>query len=98
MVLGDMLVSESKTCLLQLQDDGDLVLKSAGGLVMWRSGTAGVGAGVEMLWNGDLVVFDKVDSVVFQTNTSAHTAAYSILHDIGVLAVYWRGALLWSSS
>jgi hypothetical protein len=48
------------TCwwLLQPQDDGDLVLKSAGGAVMWRSGTAGVGARVEMLWNGDLVVFD----------------------------------------
>lgn len=74
------------------------MLKSAGGAVMWRSGTAGVGARVGMLWNGDLVVFDKVDSIVFQTNTSAHTVAYTILHDTGVLAVCWRGALLWSSS
>jgi hypothetical protein len=98
MVLGDMLVSESKNWLLQLQADGDLVLKSTGGQVMWTSGTAGVGARVEMLWNGDFVVFDNADSIVFQTNTSGHTAAYSILHDIGVLAVYWRGALLWSSS
>ncbi len=95
---GDMLMSESKLWAVQLQADGDFVLSSSDGRVTWRSVTAGVGAGVKMLWNGNLVVVDKADSVVFQTGTSAHDAAYCILHDSGVLAVYWHGVLLWSSS
>ena len=97
MVLGEMLASESKDWLLHLQSDGDLVLSSSGG-VKWRSYTAGVGARVDMLWNGNLVVVDHVDSIVFQTGTSAHAAAYLILHNSGELAMYWRGALLWSAS
>ena len=95
---GDSLLSESKLWVVRLQADGDLVLSSSDGRVTWRSGTAGVGARVNMLWNGNLVVVDKTDSVVFQTGTSAHDAAYCILHDSGVLAVYWHGVLLWSST
>jgi hypothetical protein len=98
LVPGDVLVSDSKLWFLQLQDDGDLVLRSSSGAVAWSSHTAGAGVRVDMLWNGNLVVVDKADRVIFQTSTSAHEAAYSILHDTGVLAVYWRGELLWVST
>jgi len=79
--------------LLHLQSDGDLVLSSSGG-TKWRSYTAGVGARVDMLWNGNLVVVDHVDSIVFQTSTSAHAAAYLILHNSGELAIYWRARVV----
>jgi hypothetical protein len=51
-----------------------------------------------MLWDGNLVVVNSADAIVFQTGTSAHQGACAILHDSGVLAVYWQGALLWGSS
>jgi hypothetical protein len=98
MQLGDELVSVSKTWTLQLQADGDLVLRGGSGQISWSSRTAGRGARLDMLWNGNFVVVDKTESIVFQTGTSAHAAAYAILHDSGLLALYWRGTLLWSSS
>jgi hypothetical protein len=97
MELGSMLVSVTKSWILQLQADGDLVLRGSSGFVTWRAKTAGRGARVDMLWDGNLVVVDKFESIVFQTNTSAHAAAYAVLHDSGLLALYWRGNLLWSS-
>jgi hypothetical protein len=98
MVLGEMLVSESKAFSLQLQEDGDLVLRSNDGHLLWRSYTSGLGTRVDMLWDGNLVVLDQFEAIVFQTNTSSHTSAYAILHDVGSLAVYWRSQLLWTSS
>lgn len=98
MQLGDELVSVSKTWTLQLQADGDLVLRGGSGQISWSSRTAGRGARLDMLWNGNFVVVDKTESIVFQTSTSAHAAAYAILHDSGLLALYWQGTLLWSSS
>ena len=96
--LGDMLVSVSKTWTLQLQADGNLVLRDGSGAVTWSSHTAGRGARLDMLWSGNLVIVDKAESIVFQTSTGAHAAAYAILHDSGSLALYWQGTLLWSSS
>ena len=93
-----MLVSVSKTWTLQLQADGNLVLREGSGAVTWSSRTAGRGARLDMLWNGNLVIVDKAESIVFQTSTGAHAAAYAILHDSGSLALYWHGTLLWSSS
>ncbi len=94
----DVLVSVSKAWNLRLQADGDVVLRNSSGFATWSSQTAGLGARVDMLWNGNLVVFDKNETIVFQTKTSAHPAAYAILHDSGLLALYSRGVLLWSSS
>ena len=98
--LGDMLVSVSvsKTWALQLQADGNLVLRDGSGAVTWSSHTTGRGAMLDMLWSGNLVIVDKAESIVFQTSTGAHAAAYAILHDSGSLALYWQGTLLWSSS
>jgi hypothetical protein len=98
MQLGDVLVSVDKAWILELMADGDLVLRGSSGGVTWRSQTAGLGARVDMLWNGNLVVVDKFESIVFQTNTSAHAAAYAMLHNSGLLVLYWRGTLLWRSS
>ena len=74
------------------------MLRSSAGVATWSSGTAGAGARADMLWNGNLVVVDTADAVVFETGTSTLQGAYAILHDGGVLAVYWQGALVWSSS
>ncbi len=88
--LGGMLVSVSvsKTWAQQLQADGNLVLRDGSGAVTWSSHTAGCGARLGMLWNGNFVIVDNAESIVFQTSTSAHAAAYAILHDSGSLASY----------
>lgn len=52
----------------------------------------------------ELVMYSKCvedmdpESIVFQMGTGARAATYVMLHDSGLLALYWRGTLLWSSS
>ena len=89
--------SVSKTWTLQLQADGNLVLLDGRSAVTWSSHTTGRGARLDMLWSGNLVIVDKAESIVFQTSTGAHAAAYARLHDSGLLALYWQGTLLWSA-
>ena len=60
-------------------------------------------AGCSMQLGDELVSVSKTwtrneSSSDFQTGTGARAAAYAMLHDSGLLALYWRGTLLWSSS
>ena len=60
-------------------------------------------AGCSMQLGDELVSMSKTwtrneSSSDFQTGTGARAAAYAMLHDSGLLALYWRGTLLWSSS
>ncbi|MEV6330193.1 FG-GAP-like repeat-containing protein [Streptomyces sp. NPDC051909] len=89
----------SRSAKLTMQDDGNLVVTSVAGKVLWQSKTAGnVGATAHMRDDGDLVVL-KADgvTVAWETKTAA-AGGYAMLQDRGDLVVFnVKSQSLWSS-
>jgi hypothetical protein len=77
---------ESPTWLsrLVMQDDGNLVLYSIGGHVIWQSGTQTfAGASAIMEGNGNLVIQTARDKTVWSSETSSHAGAPPRRHRSG---------------
>jgi len=59
--------------LLEMQDDGDLVIYSFGGARVWSSGTSGKpGLHLKLYNNGNMKLYDGSYGTVWQTNTGGH--------------------------
>ncbi|MEV5972557.1 FG-GAP-like repeat-containing protein [Streptomyces sp. NPDC051921] len=89
----------SRSAKLTMQDDGNLVVTSLAGKVLWSSKTAGnVGATAHMRGDGNLVVLPAGGTVpLWETKTSA-AGGYAMLQDRGDLVVFnVKSQSLWSN-
>ncbi|MFE0642726.1 FG-GAP-like repeat-containing protein [Streptomyces sp. NPDC058877] len=89
----------SRSAKLTMQNDGNLVITSVTGKVLWSTKTAGnTGATAHMRGDGNLVVL-KADgtTVAWESKTSA-AGGYALLQDRGDLVVFnVKSQSLWSS-
>lgn len=93
-------VSPGGTVALRYQSDGNLVLYSSGGVVLWASDTDGFSAGhATMQGDGNLVVYDAQGIPRWASGTSAagaylqvHDAGYAMVHDASGVGLWWTGS------
>ncbi len=106
---GSHISSPNNLFKLIMQDDGDLVVRNPGlrgsigdGPLDWHTGTAGAGSGsgyhLDMLSNGDLVVYDGSAGIVWDSGTSGHSGAHLELMPDGMLVIFdVSGEPIWSN-
>jgi len=95
---GQGLVAPSCFYDLTFQTDGNLVLTTHGGSVVWASGTQNSGAGyVSMQADGNLVIYRWDGSPVWATGTNGNPFSRTDLQDDGNLVVYHGSQPLWAS-
>lgn len=97
---GQSLTSPGGQYHLVMQRDGNLVEYTAGGRVLWASGTAGhPGAWVVMQADGNLVVYAGDGRALWSTGTDDHHGAHLAVQADARLVIYTSGgAGLWSRS
>ncbi|MFG2571650.1 FG-GAP-like repeat-containing protein [Streptomyces sp. NPDC048481] len=93
----------SNSAKLTMQADGNLVITSKAGKVLWSSGTAGNnGATARVLANGYVAVYSVDGSTVLWRPAAASGATgegYALLQDRGSLVVYnGKGQSQWTSN
>ncbi|MFI6413424.1 FG-GAP-like repeat-containing protein [Streptomyces sp. NPDC050585] len=94
---GDTLVSASAR--LTLRADGDLVVTSRAGGVLWRSGTAGhPGATALFGADGNLVVRDAAGTALWASGTAAAGGTLVVQDRGNVVIRDTAGATVWSSN
>ncbi|MGW4528059.1 hypothetical protein [Amycolatopsis sp. NPDC004378] len=81
---------------LQLQADGNLVLRNSAGDALWATGTGGKGVTrAEMQGDGNLVVYAG-SQAVYDTGTGGFTGAQLRVQNDGNLVIYCEGYAVWS--
>jgi len=96
---GWYLESPSRLCRLVMQQDGNLVLYSAGHQALWASGTRGTaGAWAVMQRDGNFVVYSRAGRPVWASRTAQHPGARLTLVDSAQVEITsTSAALLWST-
>ncbi|MER5466672.1 FG-GAP-like repeat-containing protein [Streptomyces sp. NPDC002668] len=94
---GDALASA--TARLTMQGDGNLVITSNAGNVLWSTGTAGNnGATTQLDPNGNLVVRNAADTATLWESKTTAPGGYAVLQDRGNLVVHnAKNESQWSS-
>ncbi|AWK09503.1 FG-GAP-like repeat-containing protein [Streptomyces spongiicola] len=95
---GDMLTSATNR--LTMQADGDLVIASRAGKVLWSTGTGGnPGATARLDASGNLVVRNAADTATLWESKTTAAGGQAVLTDRGNLVVYnTQNQSLWSSN
>lgn len=89
--------SETGSYALQLQGDGNLVL-SANTVPIWHAGKDNQGGCVLLMQgNGDLVLRDDRDNLVWSTDTAGYPGARLVLQDDGNMVLYQGERPIWST-
>jgi len=89
LIAGQSRTSPKGAYTLQLQPDGNLVLRNAANTVVWRSNTSGhPGASTRMQTDGNLVVYDAAGKSVWSTKTYGKDATYLLVQDDGTAVLY----------
>jgi len=89
LMAGQSRTSPKGAYTLQLQPDGNLVLRNAANTVVWRSNTSGhPGASTRMQTDGNLVVYDAAGKSVWSTKTYGKDATYLLVQDDGTAVLY----------
>ncbi|UOY01114.1 L,D-transpeptidase family protein [Blastococcus sp. PRF04-17] len=96
---GQTLFDRDGSYRLAMQTDGNAVVRSADGRVVWNSGTAGrSGSRLLMQPDGNLVLYTPAGSAVWQSRTAGHPGARAVLQRDGNFVVYASdGRPLWNS-
>jgi murein DD-endopeptidase len=99
LAVGDSISSSSGQFRLDVQSDGNTVLYSSGGQVLWNSNSSGSGAvTVVPQTDGNLVGYDAANRPVWQTFSNGTTAGRLAVQNDGNLVMYTAGnALIWAS-
>ncbi|MFI9583740.1 FG-GAP-like repeat-containing protein [Streptomyces sp. NPDC052236] len=95
---GDTLVSASAK--LTMQADGNLVITSTTGKILWSTGTAGnTGATARLDTNGNLLVRNAADTTTLWESKTSAAGGYAVLQDRGNLVIHnAQNASQWSSN
>ncbi|CAM5386225.1 hypothetical protein STENM223S_07389 [Streptomyces tendae] len=89
----------SRSVKLAMQDDGNLVITSNAGKVLWQTGTAGnVRATARMQSDGNLTVTKADGATILWSSKTSAPGGYALLQDRGNLLINnAKGQSLWSS-
>ncbi len=94
---GRIVWSPNHACLLVMQNDGNLVVYSADGRVLWSSWTFSPGSSLVVQADGNVVLYSAHGYAVWATMTSGSGVVLR-LQDDGNLVLYSRtGVALWDS-
>ena len=99
LLAGQSITSPDGNVSLTLQQDGDLVMATRDGKVLWRSGTAGKGAhNAWMDHDGNLRVTDPSGAVLWHNGAHGHKDARARIENTGNLYV-WDGTnhMIWDA-
>ncbi|MCX4597513.1 protein kinase [Streptomyces sp. NBC_01549] len=92
---GQFWRSDSST--VNMQADGNLVIRDEKGMARWSSGTADRGYRAIMQADGNFVVYDRAGLSVWGSGTAGHDNAVLCLRPDGDVTVEYKGAVLWSA-
>ena len=97
---GQHLAAPNSQYSLYMQGDGNLVMYTQAGRVLWHSRTNGnPGARAVMQTDGNFVVYSTDNRPLFNTGTQNHPGAHVDLQSDGNLVMYGGGgAVLWHTS
>lgn len=102
MTAGDVLAPNERllscdgTYQLQMQTDGNLVLRVVDYVGLWDSKTHGnTPSGLAMQEDGNLVVYATDGTALWHAGTHGNPGAYLHLQDDGNLVIYRNGVALW---
>ncbi|MCX4596757.1 protein kinase [Streptomyces sp. NBC_01549] len=82
---------------VNMQQDGNLVIRDKKGQARWQSGTVGRGYRAIMQADGNFVVYDRAGKGVWGSGTAGHDHAVLCLRTDGDVTVEYKGAVLWSA-
>jgi hypothetical protein len=96
---GDYLSSSDGVFFLEMQSDGNLVLRGPDGSSLWASNTWGhPGSSATLQTDGNLVIRDSSGNVLWASNVYGQGASTLTLQTDGNLVVYKNGgAAVWST-
>ena len=96
---GWLLYAPNGFYYVEMQTDGNLVLRNDVGTALWSSGTAGnAGAYAILQTNGNFVVYSAAGKALWSTDTTGDNGATLAMQDDGNLVLYTTsGAAPWSS-
>lgn len=95
---GDVLLACSGEYQVQLQTDGNIVLRIPDYVGLWHSATYGTSpSALIMQDDGNLVLYGTDGAAIWHTHTDGHPGAFLAMQDDGNLVVYQGNAPLWNS-
>ncbi len=98
MVPGQILYSCDDRFQLQLQTDGNIVLRVVDYVALWTSETYGTSpSGLVMQEDGNLVLYGTDGAPIWHIGTHGNPGAYLVLQDDGNLVVYEGDTALWNT-
>lgn len=98
MLPGQILYSCDNRFQLELQTDGNIVLRIVDYVALWSSKTYGTSpSGLVMQEDGNLVLYGTDGGPIWHISTHGHPGAYMVLQDDGNLVVYEGDKPLWNT-
>lgn len=98
MVPGQILYSCDDRFQIQLQTDGNIVLRVVDYVALWTSDTYGTSpSGLVMQEDGNLVLYGTDGAPIWHIGTHGNPGAYLVLQDDGNLVVYEGDTALWNT-
>jgi hypothetical protein len=83
---------------MQLQTDGNIVVRIVDYVALWSSATHGTSpSGLAMQEDGNLVLYATDDHALWHAGTHGHPGAFTVLQDDGNLVVYQGSQPLWNT-
>lgn len=95
---GEIMYSCDGRFQMQLQTDGNMVLRVVDYVALWTSGTHGTSpSGLVMQEDGNLVLYGTDGSAIWHIGTHGNAGAHLTLQDDGNLVVYRGNTALWNT-
>jgi hypothetical protein len=92
---GEQIMSANRAWFLKMGTDGNLVLRSAGGVRQWATFTTSAGSTASMQTDGNFVVRNKSGVALWSTKTSGAGSIVRVLGNKNV-AVYRGASVTWA--
>lgn len=98
MAPNDILLSCDGRFQVQLQGDGNIVLRVPEYVGLWHSATHGNSpSGLVMQEDGNLVLYGTNGGAIWHTNTHGNPGAFLVMQDDGNLVIYRGNSPLWNT-
>ena len=95
---GEVMFSCDGRFQMEMQTDGNIVMRVVDYVALWTSGTHGTSpSGLVMQEDGNLVLYSTDGSVIWHLGTHGNAGAYLALQDDGNLVLYRGSTALWNT-
>jgi len=97
-LLVDLIRSTNLEYSCGMEANGNFAIKNSDGVVIWSTGTVGVGLYFEFRLDGSLSIHDQFGAIYWTAGTFGKEAKRLVLENNGFLVLYSvNGAVLWTS-